>query len=278
MNVLKKLIGLRRKRPVYANQYASTPVAPAAYASCDCFDAYGSWEREYWAGEFDEEGKRRERFPLPRFRVEMHHDTPSSSDRAWAIAMEILHDAARNGVKELNLGAVMDRQDFMALHTLPDLIGELKDLEKLVLYGSNMSYLPRALAGCINLRFLEPYTSYRLHWLPYELHRCRQLVSSTMSTRALYGNVKFRPPFPDLTGNPWNWPTGGPRCSICDREGERLDQYWVSQRIATDVVPLLVSVCGPECLSRVGHGAEGHVPVAHRGGPDIAQQDPIWMR
>jgi hypothetical protein len=43
-----------------------------------------------------------------------------------------------------------------------------------------------------------PYMSYRLHWSPYEITRGARLNESSVSTRALYGNHKFRPPFPRL--------------------------------------------------------------------------------
>jgi hypothetical protein len=48
------------------------------------------------------------------------------------------------------------------------------------------------------LEVFEPYTSYSLHLFPYELTRCANLRDSTVSTRALYGNFNFRPPFPRL--------------------------------------------------------------------------------
>lgn len=52
--------------------------------------------------------------------------------------------------------------------------------------------------GWRRLLAFEPYTSYSLHWFPYELTRCMNLRDSTVSTRALYGNIKYRPAFPRL--------------------------------------------------------------------------------
>jgi hypothetical protein len=40
--------------------------------------------------------------------------------------------------------------------------------------------------------------SCRLHWFPYEITRCRNLRRSRVSTWGLYGNSKYRPPFPQL--------------------------------------------------------------------------------
>ncbi|MFD7782914.1 hypothetical protein ACFV4Q_07465 [Streptomyces nojiriensis] len=49
-----------------------------------------------------------------------------------------------------------------------------------------------------NLEEFSPYASHRPHWFPYKNTRCSQLVRSAVSTRALFGNVKYRPPFPRL--------------------------------------------------------------------------------
>ena len=167
----------------------------------------------------------------------------------------------------------MDPSDYKALNTLPDSIGSLTHLEKLQLYGSNLSSIPPAIALCTSLQEFIPYTSYRLHWFPYELKHCPHLQKSCISTRALYGNYKFRPPFPDL--RKWRWQPSGQdsrgRCSVCGTEGDNLDQYWVSQAVATDVIPLLASVCDDDCLHMIGPGAEGYVATAHRGGADVAQ-------
>jgi hypothetical protein len=90
-----------------------------------------------------------------------------------------------------------------------------------------------------SLSNLDVYTSYSLHWLPYEITRCSALNDSRMSTRALYGNIKTQLPFPRLT-SPVD--TLMPQtCSVCDqpfREG-RVQVLWTTQRVATDVVPLL---------------------------------------
>lgn len=84
-----------------------------------------------------------------------------------------------------------------------------------------------------------------------------------MSTRALFGNYKLRPTFPQLQpspnsvadldpGNldPRHWGATAVRsCSVCDRPIEQsgLHQVWISLRVATDVLPLLVSLLGGMC-------------------------------
>lgn len=257
----------------YKNNYADTPIDISDYPSCSCFDYYYGWEKKFFSGDFDEKGKRVGELPLEWSAMVLHMEPRSNSQRALNIANEIILKSAKNGVKKLNLGSLMDRKDYLALNTLPDSIGELKDLETLILYGSNISHIPREICGCVNLRSFEPYTSYRLHWLPFEIKMCMKLESSCISTRALYGNYKLRPPFPCLSTNPWKWESGGNCCSICNTEKENLDQYWISQNVATDVVPLLVSVCSKECFANLGESAMGYVCGPHKGGLSLKQPD-----
>ena len=74
----------------------------------------------------------------------------------------------------------------------------LTAVKHLVLYGSNLVRIPPEIGAMSSLEEFTPYTSYRLHWFPYEITRCRKLSRSTVSTRALFGNYKLRPPFPRL--------------------------------------------------------------------------------
>jgi hypothetical protein len=259
---------------VLVNHFADTPIAPADYPKCNCFNEYYAWERRFDNARSDDECRVLEGTPLVWSKSIMHSEGRFTSQRAWDIACEIIESAERKCSKELNLGKVMDRSDYMALNSLPDSIGQLKNLEKLTLYGSNISYIPRAISGCENLQSFHPYTSYRLHWLPFEIRRCRKLSNSCISTRALYGNYKFRSPFPDLKVFKWIWPTEEGYCSICDTKTENLDQYWISQVVAMDVVPLLVSVCSVKCLEMIGDGARGYLMTPHKGGLNVDQPVP----
>ncbi|MEV0899526.1 hypothetical protein [Actinoplanes sp. NPDC049802] len=136
-----------------------------------------------------------------------------------------------------------------------------------------------------SLEVFEPYTSHRLHWYPFELTRCTQLRDSTVSTRALYGNFKHRPPFPALRPvtsiaeasfdalDPGIWGTEAVRtCSVCDqRIGQQFHQAWISHRVGTDVLPMLVNACSSTCLDALPEPARDHVQTAHTGGPKIMQ-------
>ena len=141
-----------------------------------------------------------------------------------------------------------------------------------------------------SLEAFEPYTSYSLHWFPYELTRCGQLRTSTVSTRALYGNFTNRPPFPRLQPkgalaswpnhdglDPLEWGVESIRsCSVCDGpiDPARFRQLWISLRVATDVLPLLVNACSTSCVQALPPPAEGYVAFAHQGGRGVQQPKP----
>ena len=126
------------------------------------------------------------------------------------------------------------------------------------------------------LEELTLYMSYRLHWLPYEITKCRNLKKSSISTRALYGNYKYRLPFPQLRINPVPLYKDRAKCSVCELgpEQDNLNQVWISIRIATDVVPLIAHTCSPECLKQLPIGAEGYLMQPHIGGLGLTQPEP----
>ena len=51
-------------------------------------------------------------------------------------------------------------------------------------------------------------------------------------------------------------------------------QVWISLRVATDVLPLLVHACSQECVNRLPSPAEGYVARPHRGGLEMEQPPP----
>ncbi len=117
-----------------------------------------------------------------------------------------------------------------------------------------------------SLEDFTPYTSYRLHWFPYEITRCKNLRDSCVSTRALYGNFSYWTPFPKL-------PSISPRltpeaCSVCGGPftANEPRQAWISLWVATDVLPLLVHACSERCISDLPWGAKGYLPLPHGGG------------
>ncbi len=253
---------------------------------CDCFhehyergDKIENYLEQIELGQGDdaldliEDEQLKQKFPLKWKNINFHFDKYAETQRAWDIVEEVFYKAAKKGTKRLILSEHMDKTDFKALNTLPSSIANLKDLTELQIYRSQISYLPREIMHCKNLRIFTPYTSYRLHWFPYEITKC-QLLKTTISTRALYGNYKLRTPFPDLRQRAWEWPNKENFCSVCLKKSDQLSQYWISQRIGTDVVPLLASVCDSFCLSALGDPAPQHVPYPHEGGPLLTQPAP----
>ena len=134
-----------------------------------------------------------------------------------------------------------------------------------------------------SLERLTPYTSWRLHWLPYEITRCQNLVMSAVSTRCLYGNHKCRPRFPTLPGssaqleaiadNNLRTESGTiVACSVCDGlcTGPVM-QIWISLPVATDIVRLLVKACSQRCIDALPTPPSNYVQFPHTGGSSLEQ-------
>jgi len=160
-------------------------------------------------------------------------------------------------------------------------------VKHLVLYRSNLVRLPAEIGAMASLEVFEPYTSHRLHWFPYELTRCLNLRDSTVSTRSVFGNFKYRPPFPVLRPGPL--PAGDldpgiwgadsiSSCSVCGGPvtAGGVRQAWLSLKVATDVLPLLVNACSETCIEALPPGADRHVLVPHSGGREVVQPEAYY--
>ncbi|WP_461006616.1 leucine-rich repeat domain-containing protein [Streptomyces capparidis] len=220
------------------------------------------------------------RSPAP---VGFHPERQDVSAPGWRRLLALIEEAAADGREEFRPLAELSPDERRQIVTLPQSIAKLTAVRRLVLYGSNLVRVPPQIGAMSSLEEFTPYTSYRLHWFPYEITRCPRLTRSTVSTRALYGNYKLRPPFPRLQpagsgqgrgfdpadADPGTWGATAIRsCSVCDRRIEpgRLHQAWISLRVATDVLPLLVNACSAQCLSALPPGAEHHIRTPHQGG------------
>ncbi|MFH9044310.1 leucine-rich repeat domain-containing protein [Streptomyces sp. NPDC017966] len=220
--------------------------------------------------------------PHPRARVGFHAERQDTSASGWCHLLELIDEAAADGREEFRPLTGLSPEERRQIITLPPSIAQLTAVKHLVLYGSNLVRIPPEIGAMTSLEEFTPYTSYRLHWFPYEITRCRKLTRSTVSTRALFGNCKLRPPFPRLQpspdsvadldpGNldPRRWgATVTHSCSVCDRPIEQsgLHQVWISLRVATDVLPLLVNACSAACIAALPGGAHGYIPTPHKGG------------
>ncbi len=247
---------------------APIDLALSPYATCGCFDA--QYTNRRWSA------------------VELHTDAQDTECDAWKRLLELIEEAAADGREELEPRRALGHDGLRQIVTLPPTVAKLKAVKRLFLYGSALVRLPPEVGLMESLEELDPYTSYRLHWFPYEITRCPKLRGSRVSTRALYGNFKYRPPFPRLRPRTVyrdgrvepeglalkRWPTDSTRlCSVCGRAfmDRRRDRVWVSLRVATDVVPLLVNACSEECTRKLPPPAEGYLQRPHTGGLELEQ-------
>lgn len=210
----------------------------------------------------------------------LHDDIQDESLEVWRRLLALIEEAVASGATELAPGRVLREHGWEQVVTLPSSIGRLTSVEHLNLYGSSLVRLPPEVGDMTALSVFTPYTSYRLHWFPYEITRCPALARSTVSTRAIYGNFKTRLPFPSLRRRAGNDPvlarasTG--TCSICRVNAVDVSRArWISLRVATDVQPLLLFACSPECLENAGESPESYPPGPHLGG-QIKQPPPEW--
>lgn len=218
---------------------------------------------------------------------EFHTEPQDTECAAWQKLCDLVEEAATDGRQEFAPLREFSLEERHQLVTLPPTIAKLKAVKHLVLYGSNLIRIPPEIGEMTGLEVFTPYTSYRLHWFPFEITRCANLRDSTVSTRAIYGNSNYHPPFPRLEPGafagreePVELPLTGShpgterRCSVCDRsfEDRRRFRAWISLRVATDVLPLLVNACSAECLQTLPRAPVGYTKRPHRGGSSRQQQ------
>ncbi len=199
----------------------------------------------------------------------LHTETQDANAPGWKALLDLVDSASTVPTDVLEPSALIPPDSWSGVIALPPNISELKTLRELRLYGSHLRRLPPEVGRLSALCELDIYTSYSLHWLPYEVMRCAALRESRMSTRALYGNIKTRLPFPRLAG-PID--TLMPQtCSVCDQPfgDHAVRLLWTTQRIATDVVPLLIHSCSSDCTDQVPDAPEGYHLRPHRGGGDV---------
>ncbi|HEY4328122.1 MAG TPA: leucine-rich repeat domain-containing protein, partial [Phycisphaerae bacterium] len=221
--------------------------------SCKCLDP------QYGEGQWSE--------------LKLHVDQQDTGCTAWSRLLELVDEAAKDNREEFSPGREMSPEQWTKITTLPASISRLKSVKHLLLYGSSLVRIPPEIGEMSSLEQFTPYTSYRLHWFPFEIMRCRMLRKSIVSTRAIYGNFKYRPPFPKLPRLHESYtPT---KCSVCGFAfGDVVPmQYWISLRIATDVLPLLVHVCSEKCLLNIPASSERYVQGPHQGGLGLVQPD-----
>lgn len=202
---------------------------------------------------------------------ELHSEIQDTQCPGWKRLIELVETAASDHRQIFSPAQEMKPEEWNQIVTLPPSIAKLKSVRQFTLYGSSLVRIPPEIGEMSSLEEFSPYTSYRLHWFPYEITRCKNLKESTVSTRALYGNYKYRPPFPKLPQiHDWLTPKN---CSVCNMPfGENTPlQFWVSLNVATDVLPLLVDACSRKCISMIPTPPQGYIRKPHRGGLGLSQ-------
>lgn len=203
----------------------------------------------------------------------IENDVQDRNSAAWKKLCEYVDKVAQEEREEFSPLEELGQELFSQIYTLPESISKLKKVKKVWLYGSNLKRIPPEIGQMESLEYFDPYTSYSLHWFPYEITRCKNLKDSRVSTRALYGNYKNRMGFPDLTNNPVHYSGESVHCSICDKlmSYEETNQVWISLTVGTDVLPLLANLCSTKCKDRLPKPPEGYIQFPHKGGSALKQ-------
>jgi len=217
--------------------------------------------------------------------IPFHAERQNTKCTGWKHLLELIEEAAEDGREEFAPLNEMTWEERMEIVTLPPIISKLKSVKHLLLYRSWLVRIPPEIGEMTNLEEFSPYTSYKLHWYPYEITRCKKLRDSTVSTRALYGDFKFGPPCPRLQAgrdstkglelsnlSPEIWGTDSIKtCSVCNRplENRGLHQVWISLLVATDLLPLLVNACSEECIQALPKPAGDYESEPHKGGLNV---------
>ena len=213
-------------------------------------------------------------YPWPA--MEFHLTPQNTGLPAWDSLLQLIEDAMRDGRELFKPREALGTDAWQQITRLPATMGALKAVKKLDLYGSSLLSIPPEVGEMDSLVEFVPYTSYGLHWFPYEITRCKKLRSSTVSTRALYGNYKSRPPFPDLSKTVEDLVPA--TCSVCQGRltMPEVHQVWISLRVASDVLPLLVNACSLQCIHNLPSSAPGYVQQPHKGGLGLVQPPAEW--
>lgn len=201
------------------------------------------------------------------------NDVQDRNSIAWKKLCDYIDKIAFEDRDEFSPLEELGPELFSQIYTLPESISKLKNVKKVWLYGSKLKRIPPEIGEMEALEYFDPYTSYDLHWFPYEIIHCKNLKDSRVSTRALYGNYKNRMGFPRLTLNPVRYEGSSVKCSICKKEmsWQETNQLWVSLRVGTDVLPLLANTCSAECERAIPKPPENYIPHPHKGGAQLKQ-------
>ena len=210
---------------------------------------------------------------MNKFISRIPNDVQDRNSVAWKRLCDYIDNLAANGGEEFSPGETLGPELFAQIYTLPESIATLKQVKKVWLYGSKLKRIPPEIGEMTALEYFDPYTSYDLHWFPYELVQCKNLKDSRVSTRTLYGNYKNRMGFPSLQDNPVRYAGNKVCCSICKKEitYAETNQLWITAWVGTDTLPLLANLCSTTCEFQLATPPANYVPFAHKGGATLEQ-------
>lgn len=195
---------------------------------------------------------------------ELHSEAQNEQVPGWAKALTWVANLTKSRAEVLEPSSI-PWEEWMGVITLPSSIESLATVKAVRLYGSHLRRIPPEIGRMHALRELDVYTSYSLHWLPYELTRCRQLKKSRMSTRAMFGNRKTHLPFPRLDAALRELTPS--TCSVCDEPfSEAPEPFWHTLPLGADWVPLLIHSCSAACTQAVPDAPVGYSKRPHKGG------------
>ena len=203
----------------------------------------------------------------------IENEVQDKESAAWKKLCDYVDKVATESLEEFSPVEELGRELFDEIYTLPETISKLKKVKKMCLYGSKLKRIPPEIGEMDSLEYFDPYTSYDLHWFPYEITNCRNLKDSRVSTRALYGNSRNRMKFPRLNHNPIRYTGQTVRCSVCNQNlaYQQTNQFWISLKVGTGVLPLLLNLCSKECESKLPKPPENYIQFPHKGGADLKQ-------
>lgn len=203
----------------------------------------------------------------------IENDVQDRNSVAWKKLCNYVDKVATENRDEFSPVEELGQELFAQIHTLPETISKLTKVKKVWLFGSKLRRIPPEIGQMESLEYFDPYSSYDLHWFPYEITKCKNLKDSRVSTRALYGNWKNRMGFPRLTHNPVRYSGDTVNCSVCGKTMtyEQTNQLWISLRVGTDILPLLTNLCSKECEGKLPTPPKDYIQFPHKGGADLIQ-------
>ncbi len=172
---------------------------------------------------------------------------------SWKMLLEYIEKVKQENSTTFDPAKFLGRELFSQITTLPPSIGELENVRFMLLNASQLTRLPIEIGKMKSLTGFNAYTSYHLQWYPYEILECKNLTSTKVSTRALFGNYKTNLAFPSLTKTPVKYTTSTIPCSVCKTQIDpnTVAQQWVRRKVGLDRLPLLANICSIDCEKKL---------------------------